>query len=78
MYWSWNGNAQQVGYQKRVKDEETGKFKYEVQGAGGAGGGAGGLFENEFSGMVKDKRRAALAWDYSLELCQKAGYLKDM
>ena len=39
-------------------------MKWEVQGAGGAGG---DLFENEFSGMIKDERRAKLVWDYSLD-----------
>ena len=45
-------------------DEETGKIKYEVQGSGGSGG---EIFENEFSGMIKDEKRAKLAYDYSLE-----------
>ena len=64
VYWSWNGNALKVGFMKQTKDQETGKIKYEVQGAGGAGG---DLFENEFSGMIKDVRRAKLAYDYSLD-----------
>ena len=34
----------------------------------GVDGGAGGdIFENEFSGMIKDERRAKLVWDYSLD-----------
>ena len=45
-------------------DAETGKIKYEVQGSGGSGG---EIFENEFSGMIKDEKRAKLAYDYSLE-----------
>ncbi|OUW50249.1 MAG: hypothetical protein CBD47_00590 [Synechococcus sp. TMED187] len=64
MYWSWNGNAQQVGFAKSAGLDEAGKMKWEVQGAGGAGG---DLFENEFSGMIKDERRAKLVWDYSLD-----------
>jgi protochlorophyllide reductase len=73
VYWSWNGNAQQVGFMKQTKDTDSGKIKYEVQGAGGSGG---DLFENEFSGMIKDERRAKLAWDYSMKVCQDAGFLK--
>jgi protochlorophyllide reductase len=64
VYWSWNGNAQQVGFAKSAGLDEAGKMKWEVQGAGGAGG---DLFENEFSGMIKDERRAKLVWDYSLD-----------
>jgi len=65
VYWSWNGNAQQVGLANRVQDKETGEWKVQVQGAGGSGG---EIFENEFSGMIKDERRARLAWDYSMDL----------
>jgi len=64
VYWSWNGNAQQVGLVNRVQDKETGEWVVQVQGAGGSGG---DIFENEFSGMIKDERRARLAWDYSME-----------
>lgn len=64
VYWSWNGNAQQLGVMKQTKDEETGKIKYEVQGSGGSGG---EIFENQFSGMIQDKRRAKLVYDYSLD-----------
>jgi len=64
VYWSWNGNAQQVGLANRVQDKETGDWVVQVQGAGGSGG---DIFENEFSGMIKDERRARLAWDYSME-----------
>jgi len=61
VYWSWNGNAQQFGSRERIA--EGGGAKVEMQGAGGAGG---EIFENEFSGMIRDDRRAALAWDYSM------------
>ena len=67
VYWSWNGNAQQVGFAKSAGLDESGKMKWEVQGAGGAGG---DLFENEFSGTIKDERRAKLVWDYSLDAVQ--------
>ena len=63
VYWSWNGNAQQVGLANRRQDE-SGKYNWELSGAGGAGG---DIFENEFSGMITDQRRAKLAYDYSLE-----------
>jgi protochlorophyllide reductase len=63
VYWSWNGNAQMVGLQQRVKDEK-GEYQWQLQGAGGSGG---EIFENQFSGMINDKRRAALSYDYSLE-----------
>ena len=46
-------------------DKETGEWKWQVQGAGGAGG---EIFENQFSGMIKDSRRAKLAYDYSMDL----------
>ena len=64
VYWSWNGNAQPVGLANRVQDKDTGEWVVQVQGAGGSGG---DIFENEFSGMIKDERRARLAWDYSME-----------
>jgi len=65
IYWSWNGNAQQVGLKSRVLDKETGKWEWQIQGAGGSGG---DIFENQFSGMISDSRRAKLQYDYSMEL----------
>jgi len=67
VYWSWNGNAQQVGLGSRVLNKETGEWEFQVQGAGGAGG---DIFVNQFSGMIKDERRATLAYDYSMDLVQ--------
>lgn len=64
VYWSWNGNAQQVGSLKQTKNEE-GKFVFEVQGAGGAGG---DMFENAFSGDVMNDDNARLMWEKSAEL----------
>jgi len=64
VYWSWNGNAQQVGALK-MKKGETGKYGWEVQGAGGAGG---DLFENAFSNDVLDDQKARIMWDRSVEL----------
>jgi len=64
VYWSWNGNAQQVGLKSRVLNKETGEWEWQIQGAGGSGG---DIFENEFSGMIRDERRAKLAYDYSME-----------
>ena len=52
VYWSWNGNAKQFAINKKK------------WGAGGAGG---EIFENEFSGMVRDERLGGLAWDYSMD-----------
>ena len=37
VYWSWNGNAQQVGLKNRVLDQKTGEYVWQIQGAGGAG-----------------------------------------
>ena len=65
VYWSWNGNAQQVGLKTRVQDKKTGEWVWQIQGAGGSGG---EIFENQFSGMIKDSRRAKLAYDYSMDL----------
>ena len=59
VYWSWNGNAQQVG----VKDLKTGN----VMGAGGAGG---EIFENEYSGLVNDAKVSGRMWDLS---CKAVG-----
>jgi len=65
VYWSWNGNAQQVGLKSRVLDKETGKWEWQIQGAGGSGG---SIFENSFSGMISDERRATLQYDLSMEV----------
>jgi len=43
----------------------NGDAKY--MGVGNAGGSGGEIFENEFSGMVRDERLGKLAWDYSME-----------
>jgi len=67
VYWSWTGNAQQVGLNSRKLNKETGKWEWQLEGAGGSGG---DIFENAFSGMIKDERRAKLAWDYSYEAVQ--------
>jgi len=64
VYWSWNGNAQQVGLKSRVLNKETGEWEWQIQGAGGSGG---EIFENQFSGMIKDERRAKLVYDYSMD-----------
>jgi len=63
VYWSWNGNAQQVGLQTPTL--ENGKLKWELKGAGGAGG---DIFENQFSGMITDERRSKLAYEYTMDL----------
>lgn len=52
VYWSWNGNAQQVG----VKDFKTGV----VRGAGGSGG---DLFENQPADQVRDIKKSKLMWE---------------
>lgn len=65
VYWSWNGNAQQVGLASRVLNKQTGKWELQVQGAGGSGG---KIFVNQFSGMISDSRRAKLQYDYSMDL----------
>jgi len=54
VYWSWNGNAQQVG----IKDLKSGT----VSGAGGAGG---EIFENEYSGLVNDRAQSERMWELS-------------
>ena len=64
VYWSWNGNAQQVGTLKQKRDEETGKFTWEVAGAGGAGG---EIFENQWSNEVADVKKASAAFDLSAQ-----------
>jgi protochlorophyllide reductase len=40
-------------------------------GVGNAGGSGGALFENEFSGMINDKRLAEMSYDYSMEAIKK-------
>jgi protochlorophyllide reductase len=65
VYWSWNGNAQQVGLKSRVMNKETGEYEWQLQGAGGSGG---EIFENEFSDMIKDEKRAKLQYDYCMNL----------
>jgi len=65
VYWSWNGNAQQVGLKSRVLNKQTGEWEWQIQGSGGSGG---EIFENQFSGMISDSRRAKLQYDYSMEL----------
>jgi len=65
VYWSWNGNAQQVGGLKQTRDDETGKYVWQVQGAGGAGG---DLFENAFSNDVMNDEDAQKMWDRSAKL----------
>lgn len=57
IYWSWNGNAQQVG----VYDVK----KKQVVGAGGSGG---EIFENQVSSQVADPRRAERMFELSSEL----------
>ncbi|KAL1515881.1 hypothetical protein AB1Y20_002496 [Prymnesium parvum] len=63
VYWSWNGNAQQVGALKQTK--KNGKVLWEVAGAGGSGG---EVFENSFSDDVMDDANAAKMWDLSMKL----------
>jgi len=65
VYWSWNGNAQQVGLKSRVMNKETGEYEWQIMGAGGSGG---DIFENQFSGMISDSRRAALQYDLCMDL----------
>jgi len=40
-------------------------------GVGNAGGSGGALFENEFSGMINDKRLSEMSYDYSMEAIKK-------
>jgi len=65
IYWSWNGNAQQVGLKSRVLNKKTGEWEWQLQGAGGAGG---HVFENQFSSMINDPRRAKMQYDYCMDL----------
>ena len=39
----------------------------QYMGVGNAGGSGGTIFENEFSGMVNDKRLGAMSYDYCME-----------
>lgn len=43
----------------------NGDAKY--MGIGNAGGAGGDIFENEFSGMVRDEDLGRLCWDYSMD-----------
>lgn len=66
VYWSWNGNAKKLGTAQPKYDPETRKLS--IPKPGGAGGAGGEIFENEFAGMIRDDRRAKLAYDYSMDL----------
>mmetsp|Transcript_10969 Transcript_10969/g.34941 ORF Transcript_10969/g.34941 Transcript_10969/m.34941 type:complete len:421 (-) Transcript_10969:242-1504(-) len=57
VYWSWNGNAQQVGLYD--------PFAKEVRGAGGAGG---QIFENQYSKSTADEKTAIEMYDLSMKL----------
>mmetsp|Transcript_25162 Transcript_25162/g.100146 ORF Transcript_25162/g.100146 Transcript_25162/m.100146 type:complete len:428 (+) Transcript_25162:51-1334(+) len=57
VYWSWNGNAQQVGLYD--------PFAKEVRGAGGAGG---DIFENQYSQSTADASTAKDMYDLSMKL----------
>jgi len=46
----------------RTRRRASGRCRCRVLASGGE------IFENEFSGMIKDERRARLAWDYSMDL----------
>ena len=58
-----------------VADEATAKSgvywswngNAQYMGVGNAGGSGGTIFENEFSGMVNDKRLGAMSYDYCME-----------
>merc|ERR1719426_709454 len=65
VYWSWNGGARMVGLKSRVLNKKTGKWEWQLQGAGGAGG---HVFENQFSSMINDSRRAKMQYDYCMDL----------
>jgi protochlorophyllide reductase len=65
VYWSWNGNAQMVGLKSRVLNKQTGKWEWQLQGAGGSGG---EVFENKFSSMINDPRRAKIQYDACMDL----------
>ena len=58
VYWSWNGNAQQVG----LYDPSSGSVK-------GAGGSGGEIFENAYSASTKDESTAAAMYEASMAAC---------
>lgn len=57
VYWSWNGNARQVGLYD--------PFAKEVRGAGGSGG---DIFENQYSASTADAATATKMYDLSMSL----------
>lgn len=57
VYWSWNGNAQQVGLYD--------PFAKEVRGAGGSGG---EIFENQYSQSTSDAKTAQEMYELSMKL----------
>lgn len=57
VYWSWNGNAQQVGLYD--------PFAKEIRGAGGSGG---DIFENTYSQSTQDAKTAKDMYDLSMDL----------
>ena len=57
VYWSWNGNAQQVGLYDPAQKT--------VQGAGGSGG---TIFENAYSASTADANTAKEMYDLSMRL----------
>ena len=57
VYWSWNGNARQVGLYD--------PFAKEVRGAGGSGG---DIFENQYSAATADAATATKMYDLSMSL----------
>jgi protochlorophyllide reductase len=58
VYWSWNGNAQQVG----LYDPSTKSVK-------GAGGSGGEIFENEYASSTKDENTAREMYEASMTAC---------
>uniref|UniRef100_A0A0G4G2L6 protochlorophyllide reductase n=1 Tax=Chromera velia CCMP2878 TaxID=1169474 RepID=A0A0G4G2L6_9ALVE len=54
VYWSWNGNAQQVGVLKPGSKTPV-----------GAGGSGGDIFENQLSGEAMDARKRERMWELS-------------
>merc|ERR1712078_192850 len=56
VYWSWNGNAQQVG----LYDPSSGSVK-------GAGGSGGEIFENAYSASTADEKTAAEMYEASMK-----------
>jgi len=57
VYWSWNGNAQQLG----LRLDKEGRPL-------GAGGSGGEIFENEVSDDVKDRTKAQVMWDLTSKI----------